>query len=76
MQDLGINDGTHEYMFAFKNITFLRDVQKNKTAKKMSKLAYYQVTHELLTPINTMVSMVEVIKIKLVGADSDIIDYI
>jgi hypothetical protein len=45
-------------MLVFKNITMLKELEQNKATEKMTKLAYYSVTHELLTPINTIVSMV------------------
>ena len=51
------------YMFFLKNITTLKELEQNRTTHKMNKLAYYQITHELLTPINSMMSMIELLKL-------------
>ena len=45
-------------MFVFKNITALRELEKNRTTQKINKMTYYQITHELMTPINSILSMI------------------
>ena len=55
-------DGNDNYMFVFKNINAVRELEKSKTAQKMNKMAYYQITHEIMTPINSLLSMIQVLK--------------
>lgn len=52
-------------MTVFKNITSLKELEKNRASQKMSKLAYYQVTHELLTPVSGILPLLEIIKNKI-----------
>lgn len=52
------------YMFVLKNITILKQFEKTKMSSKINKIAYYQITHELLSPINSILSMVQILRQK------------
>lgn len=63
-------------MFVFKNITIVKELEKNRTTQKMNKMAYYQVTHKLLTPINSILSMIQMLKEKLRNRSYEVQDFL
>ena len=63
-------------MFVFKDISLLKELEKNKATQKITKMSYYQVTHELLTPINTIQAMLELIKLYISEYAQEVTDYL
>lgn len=41
VQHKPLNQGSDTYMFVFKNITTLKELEKNKSSEKITKIAYY-----------------------------------
>ena len=62
-------------MFAFKNITILKELEKKKALENISKLAYFQVTHELLTPVSVIIPLLIEIKKKLPPTMTEVYEY-
>lgn len=56
-------------------MTTLKELQKDKASQKISKLAYFQVVHELLTPLSTIIPFLELIK-NSIKPELEIYDFI
>ena len=74
VQEKRLLNQNNTFMFVFKNISSLKEMEKDKTTQKVNKMTYFQVTHELLTPLNSLLAMIEVIKNKV--TDQDVLHYI